>query len=65
MNRQANIVCTECGQPLYIGHPMESRGRGNRAHIGCAVLSRIRSENALEALRGSEKLPRSPQVRAA
>jgi hypothetical protein len=57
MSQLMTFTCTECGQPLYIGQPMASRGREYRAHVGCSVLAGITSQYGNESLRREETLP--------
>ena len=65
MSRPPSLICSECGEPLYVGQPMDSRGRAYHAQVGCAVLGRIRSQYGVDTLRRSEKLPRSSRAAAA
>jgi hypothetical protein len=57
------LCCAACEQPLYVGQPMVVRGR-TRMHVGCSVLSAIRSQYGDEALR-QETLPPLLRSRAA
>jgi hypothetical protein len=55
--------CASCEEPLYVGQPMVVHGR-TRMHVGCSVLSAIRSQYGEEALR-HETLPPLLRSRAA
>lgn len=65
MNPTFAFACAECGQPLHVGQPMNTRGRDYHAHVGCAVMADLQSQYGAEALRRHETLPSLMHPKAA
>lgn len=65
MNGMFTVACAECGEQLYVGQPMVSRGRDDYAHVGCAVLADIQSLYGAETLERVETLPSLTHPQAA
>jgi hypothetical protein len=65
MNPTFAFACAECGQPLYVGQPMQTRGRDDQAHVGCAVMADLQSQYGAEELQRYDTLPSLTHPKAA